>query len=231
MMRNTDTIDYIVNSGLDSALFGIESLNSKSAKSIGKGVNPREQLDFVRTLKLNQCKDVMLASGFIIGLPHDTEETCQELEEFLFSDKNYLDSWFNAPLGIAPKEFFEHKYNYSDFDLSYKEYGYDVFEKTKTGLWDDVTWVNRNTNLTLEYCTSFNNALTERSNVSPKYKMGGFIYNWAKALGVPAIDLHNLSRAEIIKKHNLQEKIVTRQTNYINSLKNYYITNYDKNDT
>lgn len=222
MMRNTDTIEYLVNSGLKSALFGIETLNPASAKSIGKGVNPSEQLDFVRTLKLNQCKDILLSSGFIIGLPYDTEETCQELEEFLLSDKNYLDSWFNAPLSITPKQYYEHKHNYSDFDVSYKDYGYEIIEKNGDGSWDDLTWINKNTNLTLEYCKQFDSELTRKSKESPKFKMGGFVYNWVKSLGVPAEDLHILSRAEIIKKHSLNQKINERQNNYINSLKKLY---------
>ena len=57
MMRFPKTIDILKKSGLKSVVFGIETLNPKSAKSIGKGVDPNEQIEFIRRLKKDQWEE------------------------------------------------------------------------------------------------------------------------------------------------------------------------------
>ena len=102
MMRNPDTVEYLQKSGLKSAVFGIETINHNSGKSIGKGLDPIEQFQFIEEIKKNEFKEILTYSGFILGLPKDREDELERLEEFLFSEKNKLDDFTVEPLFITP---------------------------------------------------------------------------------------------------------------------------------
>jgi hypothetical protein len=189
-------------------MFGIESINHQSAKSIGKGLNPYDQLEFIKELKQNEFKDVILNSGFILGLPHDTLDTFTELEEFLFSDKNYLDSWYVNPLGISPLSK-TNKNFHSEFDINHDKYGYEI---------TDEGWYNKNTGLSYSQCFDIAHNITEKSNKFSKFKFGGFTYNYLRRFGIPDKELLNLSRKEIISKYNIPSLIKKECEIYVNDM-------------
>lgn len=210
IIRFPEMVKYLKMSGLKSALFGIETLNPKSAKVIGKGgIHPLEQLKFLKELKQNEFKDILLGSGFIYGLPYDTKETIIELESFLFSDDNPLDTWFIGALWIYDAMGKNHAY-YSEFDRNYKDYGY-ILENGK--------WLNERTKLDFKYCNEQVNNLMEKSKKHKKYKYGGFIYNYMKRFNIPEKDFFDLSLYEIAKKYNASNLILQTCKQYIENLK------------
>ncbi len=89
--------------GLVFAHCGIETLNSESAKDIGKGFNPMKLMDWLREIKKDIWKDVYVHSNFILGLPSDTKDTLRENLRFLKSDDNPLDSFVVSPLYLPKK--------------------------------------------------------------------------------------------------------------------------------
>jgi hypothetical protein len=190
LMRFPESISYLKSSGLKSAMFGIESINHQSARSIGKGVDPYTQLEFIKELKQSEFNNILITSGFILGLPHDTKDTFEEFEDFLFSDKNYLDSWYINALGITPPKNSKNSF-YSEFDLNYSQYGYEI---TQDG------WYNKNTGLTYKQCYSVANEITEKSKKCSNFKFGGFSFNYIRRFGISESDLMNMSRKEIVSK-------------------------------
>lgn len=208
MMRFPESIKLMKDSGLKSAMIGIETINPKSAKTIGKGINPLEQFKFVKELKSNEYKDILITSGFIAGLPHDTLDTFSELEEFLFSSENYLDSWYINPLGINPPKMKSKNY-YSEFDENYEKYGYEI---------RDNGWYNKNTDMSFLQAKKFATQLTEKSNTHPNFKFGGFSYNYVRRFGVEDSDLIILPRKEILKKYNLSTNIASECNTYIQGM-------------
>jgi len=230
MMRFPETVDYLKESGLKSAVFGIETLNARSAKAIGKGVDPNEQIQFAKELKQNQFKEILIGTGLILGLPYDNIETLSEMEEFLFSDKNYFDVWDLNTLSINPKNNYR-KQNYSEFDLEYEKYGYEVFEnRNELNAQKQILWKNYKNGLTHELCSNTVEKILTRSRKSKKFKFGLFRYPYYRSLGIPHDDLLTLSQNEIFLKYDIEEIKNQKKQNYIDRLKSIYLSD-DNNST
>jgi hypothetical protein len=219
MMRFPSTVDYLKESGLKSALFGIETLNHASGKAIGKGVDPMLQFQFVEEIKKNQFKDILTYSGFIMGLPNDTMDDILAMEEFLFSDKNKLDDFTVEPLFITPSHIESATRTfYSEFDLEYEKYGYECYEQIEDSTYTEIRWKNHITGVTFDQVFALSRKLNDQVKKSNKYKIGGFGSAWFKSLGVSSIDLMTLSRAEIYQKYNIQLLLENKKHQYRNQL-------------
>ena len=103
LISKPHTAPLLYESGLRSVFFGIETLNHETGKSIGKGMEPERLKDGLYKIKeLPGWKDVVTSSGFIIGLPFDTEETIRATFDWLLRPDCPLDSFSAAPLTINP---------------------------------------------------------------------------------------------------------------------------------
>ena len=125
LRAHPETIDWLFDSGLRSALFGIETLNPESAKIVGKGGDRDSLFAVVKKIKAKYGNTVNLHGTFIFGLPKESIESMQQTAEFLLSDDNPLDSWAVQPLNIKPAN-----KNYSnDFlsaiDRDFAKFGYE----------------------------------------------------------------------------------------------------------
>ena len=230
MIRFPETVKYLAESGLKSALFGIETINPKSAKAIGKGLDPMVQFQFIEEIKKNEFKNILTHSGFIAGLPHDTLDDLAKLEEFLLSDKNHLDSASVLPLLISPPEFENiAKKAKSEFDLDYKSYGYEVYEQvdmidhtkpsTLPKAYADTRWINHTTGLTFDKVAQF--AMMFRNNIiAKKFKYAEFDYSHMRSLGIPEEDLMSLPRADINNKYDVPVLIEQKRQRYLEQLRN-----------
>ena len=204
MIRYPETVKYLQESGLKSALFGIETINHASAKSVGKGLNPKLQLEFVEEIKNNEFKNILTNSGFILGLPHDHEEDMYKLEEFIFSDKNKLDLCSVEPLYITPPTSKVNRTFYSTFDLEYEKYGYECYEQIEDSSFTDIRWTNSVTGMTFDKAFAFTQQLATRIESSSKFKYGEFHLAYIRSLGIPDQDIFSMSIPEINAKYNLK---------------------------
>jgi radical SAM superfamily enzyme len=222
MMRYPDTIDYLKESGLASALFGIETINHESAKAIGKGVDPLLQFEFVKELKNNQFKNISTHSGIIIGLPKDRPDEMERVEEFIFSDKNCLDSVVIEPLFITPKDIVHvSKPYYSEFDLEYEKYGYECYEQIEDSAFTEIRWKNSSLGMTFDDAFAFSRKMNHIIiNESDKFKYGGFLLPYYRSMGISHEDLLTLSRRQIAQKYDM--------TKILNDKKYEYRTNLTK---
>jgi radical SAM superfamily enzyme YgiQ (UPF0313 family) len=136
--------------GLASPFFGIESLNQKSATIIGKGMNVEKVKSFLIDLHDNHWKgELPFTCSFIVGLPHETEDTIRSTFEWTKSAP--INSVF-FPLSISINSFYQ-----SEFQMNYASYGY-IIRDVNTGSW-------RNNNFTSETAT----ALAEEFNKELMY--------------------------------------------------------------
>jgi hypothetical protein len=198
-MRFPEQADYLRESGLRSAVFGIETINANSAKIIGKGVPPMDQMDFIRDLRNTKWKNVLVASGFIIGLPADNVDTAKELDEFIDSTKNPLDHWSINPLHINPPHLrFDPDLNMtSEFELNFEKYGY-YFPNSATGL-NSHHWYNDKTGLNFRVCARQARAIQDKVHYHPKWKNAGFGINEEVSCGLDIEQLVSLSKEEAYK--------------------------------
>jgi radical SAM superfamily enzyme YgiQ (UPF0313 family) len=110
--------------GLNTCSFGIETINDQSGKAVGKGLGKKrieETLDYLKTVWDDK---VFVNASFILGLKYDTPETAIELNEWLdqqFS-KGTLHTVFVKPLYIMPSN------GASYLDQHYLEQGYRLME-------------------------------------------------------------------------------------------------------
>jgi DNA repair photolyase len=218
MLRYRDMIDYLAESGLVSCQFGIETINPDSAKVIGKGVDPRIQFEFIKELKQNRWKNILTSSGIIVGLPQERENEFALLEEFIFSDQNYLDHIDMHALHIFPpvEKISKQRTWSSVFDIEYQKYGYECYVD-ESGF---VKWKNSQTRMNFDLADNFATTMNERIKNCEKFRFGGFGFILLKSLGINAVDLRNLSMRQIKEKYNIKYLINNVKKNYRTSLIN-----------
>lgn len=113
--------------GLRSAFFGIESLNERTGKTIGKGMDPNKVKEFLLELKREIWKDdISMLCTFIVGLPHETIESTDASFEWI--KKHGINSAW-TPLYINVEDRYK-----SDLALNYSDYGYEITDRSK-GRW------------------------------------------------------------------------------------------------
>lgn len=137
LAAHSHTIDLLKESGLRGAFFGIESLNYQSAKTIGKGLRPEKALDTLYAVRERWGVDVKTSAGFIVGLPHETEQTASSWLDKVTDLKFPLDCAHIYPLFISNK--IESKIWRSELETNADKYGYKFDEN---GSWynDDLSF-------------------------------------------------------------------------------------------
>lgn len=124
MAAHPETIEYLFESGLRAAYFGIETLNPKVGSVIGKGGTRQKLFKTAQYIKDKYGDRVTLHGSFIFGLPHESLESMQESAEFLLSGDNPLDSWQLQVCRIN-NQGIDYTHGFvSDIDVNFKKYGY-----------------------------------------------------------------------------------------------------------
>ena len=146
--------------GLKSAFFGIESLNPKVGKHIGKKTDPEWIIDQLGEIKSFFGNELKITTSFIFGLPEDTEADINRWAKIIAHKDFPSDHKIIQPLYI-------NKYTQNDilnytskFDNSYTKYGYEFLSDTSSGFAQD--WVNKKTNICFKKAielTSFWNSI------------------------------------------------------------------------
>jgi radical SAM superfamily enzyme YgiQ (UPF0313 family) len=103
LVTHKHTAPLLYESGMRSVFFGIETFNHKAGKSIGKGMDPQKLKDGLYELKsLPGWKDIVTTSGFIVGLPFETEDSIRATFDWLLQEDCPLDSFSPTALHIGP---------------------------------------------------------------------------------------------------------------------------------
>ena len=120
-----ETATLLRESGLRTAIFGIETLNHESGKAIGKGLHPEKTKELLYWLKNDIWKkEVATTSGFIVGLPYDTPDTINEWSKWILDPACPLDSFQFEPLYIANTT---KKVEYGDPNLNHRQKSTDIY--------------------------------------------------------------------------------------------------------
>lgn len=117
---------HLSKSGLRSALFGLESANSRMLKLMNKGIH----LDDVRfVLKNMKSANVKPVLSCLIGFPTETREEAMESVNFLLDNKQQYDQAFLVHYGLISDMYLDKEYyglKSIDFDnpIRYDDSGY-----------------------------------------------------------------------------------------------------------
>jgi radical SAM superfamily enzyme YgiQ (UPF0313 family) len=136
--RYPEMADLLKDSGLKVAVFGVETLNHTAGKLIGKGLDPVKAREMFTDLRESKgWKDnILMSSGFIVGLPTETEASVTKWAEELLDYSYPLDTFIINALGLTPDAKRLHK---SEFEINYEQYGY-YFDSKKSSGWINEHW-------------------------------------------------------------------------------------------
>tara|TARA_R100001509_G_scaffold140046_1_gene94721 strand:+ start:61 stop:780 length:720 start_codon:yes stop_codon:yes gene_type:complete len=158
IISKPESWDILAESGLKSVFFGIESFNHKSAKTIGKGMDPNKIKDGLQWMK-EKHPDILISCGFIAGLPYETQDTLNATVDWL--DKtNSIDSYSFQVLSISPKSKIgidPNKYGYSFNDMGWyndnmtESQATDIAIRSMNNTINSFTFYNRLRNLDYTY--------------------------------------------------------------------------------
>lgn len=140
LSKHPETIAKLIDTGVVSMFFGIETLHKPSGRIIGKGYDPEAQIQTIRDMKHQWGKHINLHGSFIVGLPNESKEQVRHTMQRLLDDEIPLDIWHFHPLRIAKNEFEQWQ---SAFGLDLSKYGYqEIPWQTDDDMIEVVNWQN-----------------------------------------------------------------------------------------
>ncbi len=146
VVNSPEMIPMLHDMGLTSTWFGVETFTHKAGKRIGKGMDPDRIKSMLADCKAVWGNDTKIQTGYIVGLPGETESDIAYHAEWFKQPGCPVDDVMYNPLGIRPKAItdFLNTREISDFDRKYKDYGYNFpHEQDFTGSELDIKHINR----------------------------------------------------------------------------------------
>ena len=138
-----ETVDILYKIGIRAFYFGIETLDLKAGRIIGKGYDRQKQIEMINHIRTSY-PDVSMHGSFIAGCPEETSDSIKQTMSQLLSGHIPLHSWMMKPLYI----FSDTTQSFSsEIDLNYDKFGY-VSQKNENGF---IHWKNEHTHFTLEF--------------------------------------------------------------------------------
>jgi hypothetical protein len=115
----------LLDSGLVGTFFGIETVNDKAGRAVGKGLGKERTSEALAIVNDIWKKSVSISAGFILGLPTDDDNTKHELIEWLQTPtvKNAIDTVSIWPLAIALTQ------GISEIDQDPAKFGYSFIDE------------------------------------------------------------------------------------------------------
>lgn len=125
LAAHPETIDWLWESGMTAVFYGIETLDSKAAKAIGKGGSRDKLISTIMDIKKRYGNHISQHGSFIYGLPYETRQSLDRTRQWLTSSDNPLDSWHSTALTIRDPNILNNTNGFvSDIDNRWQHYGY-----------------------------------------------------------------------------------------------------------
>lgn len=102
--KHPEMADLLLEWGLEACSFGIETINDRSGRAVGKGLGTDRIESTLAHLKSVWNDRVFINASFILGLKYDTPETAEDLDRWLDKQiqKRHLHKIQVKPLYIMP---------------------------------------------------------------------------------------------------------------------------------
>jgi len=140
LSKHPETIQKLVDIGVISMTFGIETLNQETGRIIGKGYNPTKLVETINYIKDTYGNSINMFGHFIIGLPKESPQSTVDTANRIKNKQIKLDGWAFKPLGIKMKNKLVWD---SAFNLDLKKYGYvdkGMYSRSDSGIM--INWRN-----------------------------------------------------------------------------------------
>lgn len=203
--RYPEQIKILYDMGLRSCFLGIETLNSKSARSIGKSSEiekVKATLELARTVWGN---DVSIFGSFISGLPHETQDTINDWMQWVYDRSDLIDSYVIGELSLTSDRLWT-----SEIGRSPEKFGYQV---------DQDRWVN-NVGLSQLSARRVANSWMEKSWKTGRLKVAGWEMMGMQNLGYESTELKKYT-LDRLPMQDFADRYISRFCRYQDKLFNY----------
>ena len=160
--RFPEQIQLLADMGMQSAFLGIETLNAKSARAVGKKSDPESVKRTIESMRLIMGDRCNFHASLIAGLPHESEETIDDWMTWLHDRDDLIDTFNLQPLSLNKTDTSWP----SEITRDPEKYGYITEPNT-------MEWTN-NTGLTRQDSERISRKWLTRSWQSGRLKIGGF---------------------------------------------------------
>ena len=182
-----ETIDLLYEIGCRALYFGIETMNERTGRHIGKGFSRSRQNETIVYIK-EKYPDIMLHGSLIIGLPGDTEDDILSTFNRLVNQEIKLDTWSLRPMVLFKPGTVTFT---SSFEDNMEKHGYSVEKET-----DDYYIHWKNENFTFIQAYNLSNELMKKSFQSANYKLDGHLVFQYVELGYDIFELMKINFRE-----------------------------------
>lgn len=124
--RFEGTLERMVDNGLRSGFFGVESFHPGASAAVGKAFSGKEGKKTLEWVHRNFSDRFNYQMGLIAGLPGETEESWRDTQKWCMD--NAVPAWYWQPLNFKPDQLYR-----SEFDINAHKYGYTLL-RNKQGL-------------------------------------------------------------------------------------------------
>jgi len=141
-----EQIDLLLDIGLHSANYGIESFNYKTRMAVKKMGDVNKILEKMKEIKDKSKGTVYNGTNMIVGLPHESADSIQQAHEYIINS-DFIDgsAWF--PLQIADRVNTPER-KLSPIDINPESYGYKVKPYKRSNTENIVIWKNEHMTFT-----------------------------------------------------------------------------------
>jgi len=140
MALKPDRVKKMFDIGVRSVYLGVETLNKKTGEIVGKGLDPELQIKTVQSVRETYGNDFLMHASFIIGLPEESLEQVTKTYEMVLDQTIPFHSVHFKGLTIRDSNTF---WSPSEFDRSWKKYGYEIDEENSVVDWENLNWKNQ----------------------------------------------------------------------------------------
>ena len=223
LWKRPDQAQLLLDSGFKCGSFGIETLNDKAGKAVGKGLGKKRILETLEMLKEVWKDEILIHAFFIAGLPHENYNSLIDTVTWTKSTDlvhGIIWQWLELEnIRVINKNVDK----ISILGQNPQKYGYQFLNNTD--------WVN-DVGLTLEQCKEINKI---GNQVKPNtfftvyadqralgrthsdLLKGDFMeyLNWVKAVKLSAVTRRTLKIITPTKRERLQRQLLLNQINSI----------------
>lgn len=131
-----ETIPMLKEMGLKQTYIGIETFDEMAGKVIGKGLTREKKIEGLNEIKNIWGDEVNIQSGFIVGLPHETQDSINRTVDYLMDPNSAVHFAYMIPLFLTGPNPQRHMELTSIFDREYYKYGYSFPNPNSPHYWE-----------------------------------------------------------------------------------------------
>ncbi len=141
LLKWPEMIDLILESGARSVMWGIEGIRKDLGPTVGKVCDLKKLEPLLQDCRKAWGDHIVTGSGFIVGLPGETQDSANELLDWILDSKPLLHGFEVTPLFIGLyNEEKATRIDYSKIQKNPKSFGYELVIEQKNNSYQE-DWI------------------------------------------------------------------------------------------